>query len=102
MFMCASCSEATPDFVVPTPGTGNGQTNNGGNSNNGNGDGSNDGGQQEQTPATLCKPEFLGQSPMIIAYYTENSSSVPDPACLTHINYAHGRFVDKETGDGGI
>lgn len=39
---------------------------------------------------------------MIIAYYTENSSVIPDPACLTHINYAHGRFVDKETGDGGI
>ena len=98
MLMSVSCTDETPDFVVPGPGTG--QTNNGGNSNNN--DNGNGGGQQEQTPASLCKPEFLGQTPMIIAYYTENSSTVPDPACLTHINYAHGRFVDKETGDGGI
>jgi hypothetical protein len=97
MFMGASCSEKTPNFIVPGPGAGNGQVDNGGNSNNG----GNNGGQQEE-PASLCDPAFLGQTPMIIAYYTENSSSVPDPSGLTHINYAHGRFVDKETGDGGI
>lgn len=100
MFMSAACTDETPNFVVPAPDTGNGQINNGGGSgNNGNGDNS---GQPEVPAASLCDPEFLGQSPMIIAYYTENSSVLPDPACLTHINYAHGRFVNKETGDGGI
>jgi chitinase len=100
MFMSAACTDEPPNFVVPAPDTGNGQTNNGGGSgNNGNGDNS---GQPEVPAASLCDPEFLGQSPMIIAYYTENSLVLPDPACLTHINYAHGRFVNKETGDGGI
>ena len=102
MFMGASCSEKTPDYVVPVPGTGNGQTNNGGNSNNNGNNGGNNGGGQQEESASLCDPAFLGQTPMIIAYYTENSSTVPDPSCLTHINYAHGRFDDKETGDGGI
>lgn len=92
-----SCTDDTPDFVVSAPNSGAGQSGNGGNSD---GDAGNDGQQPESS--SLCDPEFLGQTPMIIAYYTENSSSVPDPACLTHINYAHGRFVDKETGDGGI
>ena len=100
MLMSAACTDETPSFVVPAPNTGNGQTNNGGGSgNNGNGDES---GQPEAPAASLCDPAFLGQTPMIIAYYTENSSVIPDPSCLTHINYAHGRFVDKETGDGGI
>ena len=35
-------------------------------------------------------------------YYTENSSELPDPTLLTHINFAHGRFVDTKTGAGGI
>ena len=100
MLMSAACTDDTPNFVVPAPGTGNNQTNNGGGSgNNGNGDNS---GQPEGPAASLCDPAYLGQAPMIIAYYTENSSAIPDPSCLTHINYAHGRFVDKETGDGGI
>ncbi len=98
VLMIASCTDETPSFVVPGPGAGNGQTDNGG----GSGDSGDNGGQQEVPAASLCDPAFLGQTPMIIAYYTENSSAVPDPACLTHINYAHGRFVDKETGDGGI
>lgn len=98
VLMIASCTDETPSFVVPGPGAGNGQTDNGG----GSGDSGENGGQQEVPAASLCDPAFLGQTPMIIAYYTENSSAVPDPACLTHINYAHGRFVDKETGDGGI
>ena len=95
MLLFVSCSEEEHGFVVPTPGqdTNKENQNNQGNGNN-----------QEQTTFTesLCDPEYLGQSPMIIAYYTENSSVLPDPACLTHINYAHGRFVNKETGDGGI
>lgn len=95
--------DTTPNFVVTPPGTdtgNNGETTDPGEDNNGQNPG--DQGGQEQPEATLCNEEDLGQKPMIIAYYTENSSAIPDPACLTHINYAHGRFVDKETGDGGI
>lgn len=92
-----SCTgDDQPDFVVPAPDPDK--------ENTGNNDGthSGDGGQTDQATASLCNPENLGQTPMIIAYYTENSSKLPDPACLTHINYAHGRFVNKETGEGGI
>lgn len=97
IFLGASCSEDVPGFVVPTPDDNkdNTQTENP----------KPDVGKDdltEESVANLCDEEFLGQKPMIIAYYTENSSALPDPSCLTHINYAHGRFVDKETGDGGI
>lgn len=92
-FVC-SCSDNEQGFVVPYPDKNEEQDNSG---TGGNGDD-----LQDKPAASLCNPEDLGQVPVIIAYYTENSSSLPDPACLTHINYAHGRFVDKETGDGGI
>ena len=52
--------------------------------------------------AKLCREDCLGQKPMVIAYYTENSSEVPDPNYVTHINFAHGRFVNTKTGEGGI
>lgn len=53
--------------------------------------------------AKLCKEEFLGQKPMIVAYLTEyTSASSLDASCVTHINYAHGRFKNPKTGDGGI
>lgn len=51
-------------------------------------------------PGTLCTD--IGQTPIVLAYYTENSSELPDVSLLTHINYAHGRFHDKTAGDGGI
>ena len=92
-----SCSEDAPGFIVPTPDDNKDNTQN---ENPKPDDGKDD--QTDETTANLCGEEYLGQKPMIIAYYTENSSALPDPACLTHINYAHGRFVDKETGDGGI
>lgn len=97
IFLGASCSEDAPGFVVPTPDDNKDNTQTG---NPKPGDGKDD--VTDEPVANLCDEEFLGQKPMIIAYYTENSSALPDPACLTHINYAHGRFVDKETGDGGI
>ena len=53
--------------------------------------------------ARLCKEEYLGQKPMIVAYLTEyTSASSLDASCVTHINYAHGRFKNPKTGDGGI
>lgn len=50
---------------------------------------------------TLTRAARLGQTPMVLAYVTEYSS-LPDATYLTHINYAHGRFVNPSTGDGGI
>lgn len=97
MLSVCSCTEGEPGFVVPVPGTGNN-----GSTNNNQGNGNSSSGETTTPTASLCDPEYLGQTPMIIAYYTENSSVLPDVSCLTHINYAHGRFVDKETGDGGI
>ena len=97
IFLVASCSEYLPGFVVPTPDDNKDNTQT---ENPKPDDGKDD--LTEEPVANLCDEEFLGQKPMIIAYYTENSSALPDPSCLTHINYAHGRFVDKETGDGGI
>ena len=58
------------------------------------------GGGGGTTPGTLCTD--IGQTPVILAYYTENSSDLPDVTLLTHINYAHGRFKNPSTGDGGI
>lgn len=57
---------------------------------------------KEKENASLCKAEYLGQKPMVVAYFTENSSEVPDVNYVTHINYAHGRFKNPKTGDGGI
>lgn len=52
-------------------------------------------------PASHC--EDIGQTPIILAYYTEwNTDRSPDLSLVTHINYAHGRFKNKKTGDGGI
>lgn len=52
--------------------------------------------------SNLCDPEFLGQTPMVLAYFTEYSKEIPDPNLVTHVNYAHGRFKNPKTGDGGI
>ena len=55
------------------------------------------------TPQNHCRDEYLGLRPMVIAYLTEyTSASTLDASCLTHINYAHGRFGNPTTGDGGI
>lgn len=63
-------------------------------------EGGGSGGGGGTTPGTLCTD--IGQTPVILAYYTENSSDLPDVTLLTHINYAHGRFKNPSTGDGGI
>ena len=63
-------------------------------------EGGGSGGGGGTTPGTLCTN--IGQTPVILAYYTENSSALPDVTLLTHINYAHGRFKNPSTGDGGI
>ena len=95
IFLGASCSEDVPGFVVPTPDDNKDNTQT---ENPKPDEGKDD--LTEESVANLCDEEFLGQKPMIIAYYTENSSALPDPSCLTHINYAHGRFVDKDSERG--
>lgn len=53
--------------------------------------------------ANLCMEEYLGQRPVVIAYLTEYTSAASlDATYVTHINYAHGRFKNPSTGDGGI
>ena len=61
----------------------------------------------EPEEGTLCKPEYLGQTPMICCYFTEYTSSsvfptLEDVKCFTHINVGHARFKNPQTGDGGL
>jgi len=82
------CGKEPTGFIIEKPQTGDGTPDNG--------PGTETGTEQ----ATLCTD--IGQTPIVLAYYTENSSTLPDPTLLTHINYAHGRFADPTNGDGGI
>ncbi len=92
----------TPPSTKPNSGD-NGAGNNGGNNNGGNenqGGEGNQGGQQQGTDDTHCVD--IGQTPIVLSYFTEYNESLPDVTLLTHINYAHGRFKNPSTGDGGI
>ena len=80
----------TPPSTKPNSGD-NGAGNNGGNQ---------QGGQQQGTDDTHCVD--IGQTPIVLSYFTEYNESLPDVTLLTHINYAHGRFKNPSTGDGGI
>lgn len=44
----------------------------------------------------------IGQTPIILSYFTEYSETLPEVKMITHLNYAHGRFANPKTGDGGI
>ena len=121
-FLCSgSCSKEPTGYIIPGPNTGNNSSGDKGNntgSNTGDNTGSNTGDNTSgntggntsgntggntggETPAgTLCTD--IGQTPVVVAYYTEYSKDVPDAKLLTHVNYAHGRFVNPKTGDGGI
>ena len=100
LLVCASsCNKApTPDVPPPPPNNENGNNNgnNNGNENENNGNENN----ENTDPGTHCTD--IGQTPIILAYFTEYNERVPDPTLLTHINYAHGRFKNPSTGDGGI
>ena len=67
------------------------------------------------TPDTPSGPETpedprlarLGQTPIVAVYFTEYTKesefpTLEDVKCFTHINIGHARFVNKETGDGGL
>ena len=94
ILLCASsCNKPSDDPIVPPPpAPDNGQTTPGSGEDDGNGG--------QQTAGTLCTD--IGQRPIVLAYYTENSPALPDVTLLTHINYAHGRFADPTNGTGGI
>ena len=100
LFVCTtSCNKApTPDVPPPPPNNENGN-NNGNNNENGN---ENNGNENNENTDTGTHCTDIGQTPIILAYFTEYNERVPDPALLTHINYAHGRFKNPSTGDGGI
>ena len=102
MLAFCACEKPNSGSVdVPPPPVddngGNGGNNNGGNDNNG---GDNNGGSGTETSGTLCTD--IGQTPIVLSYFTEYNEKLPDPTILTHINYAHGRFKNPKTGDGGI
>ena len=88
--------EITPPSTKPTSGNQNGQGNNNG---QGNENGGNNSGGTQPT-GTLCTD--IGQTPIVLAYFTEYTETLPEVTLLTHINYAHGRFKNPKTGDGGI
>ena len=103
-----SCEKPANTFVIPVPpskpntGTGSGS---GSGSGGGSGTGDNNGGSGSSTGSgtgtgTLCTD--IGQTPIVLAYFTEYSETLPEVKLLTHINYAHGRFKNPKTGDGGI
>ena len=87
-----ACSK-DDNLIIPLPPTPSGGTDDPGDDPGGNT-------TDPEEDAVLCTD--IGQTPIVLAYYTENSPALPDVTLLTHINYAHGRFVDKKAGDGGI
>ena len=49
----------------------------------------------------------LGKTPIVAVYFTEYTKesefpTLEDVNCFTHMNIGHARFVNKETGDGGL
>ena len=105
-----SCEKPATNIVIappnthPSTGTGTGNGNGNGNGSGG-GSGDNNGGSGPSTGSgtetgTLCTD--IGQTPIVLAYFTEYTETLPEVKLLTHINYAHGRFKNPKTGDGGI
>ena len=94
-----SCEKPANTLVIPVPpskpntGTGTGPS-------TGSGSGPSTGSGTGTDTGTLCTD--IGQTPIVLAYFTEYTEVLPEVTLLTHINYAHGRFKNPKTGDGGI
>ncbi|MBQ9410401.1 MAG: hypothetical protein IJU21_02205 [Bacteroidales bacterium] len=103
MLHLCSCSKPgnANTLPPPPPATGEDSSSQGG----GDDEGNNEGDNGDIIPpgwdeSTHCSD--IGQTPIILTYFTEYNESVPDVRYLTHINYAHGRFADPANGTGGI
>ena len=90
-----SCDKGGTDVIVPPPPEKKTAVDENQNNNNGNG-----GNGGTTVSGTLCTD--IGQTPIVLTYFTEYNEKLPDPTIVTHINYAHGRFKNPKTGDGGI
>lgn len=105
----SSCEKPATSITIAPPNT-HPSSGSGSGSGNGNGSGSGNGGgsgtgtgtgtDPGTNPGTLCTD--IGQTPIVLAYFTEYTEVLPEVKLLTHINYAHGRFKNPKTGDGGI
>ena len=98
----SSCEKPSGGGIDVPPPPPDKEDNQGGNGNGGDDNtGTNpDTGTGTETSGTLCTD--IGQTPIVLTYFTEYNEELPDPTIITHINYAHGRFVNPSTGDGGI
>ena len=86
VMLSVSCEKPESGLIIPDQGQNVDQ-----------GQGGEDKPQQE---GALCTD--IGQTPIVLCYYTEYSEELPDINLVTHVNYAHGRFKDPANGDGGI
>ena len=102
ILLATSCGKDNTGLVINPPSTkpnsGGSTGGNGGNTGDNNGDNGNTG--NTGATGTLCTD--IGQTPIVLAYFTEYTETLPEVSLLTHINYAHGRFKNPSTGDGGI
>ena len=102
--VACSCGQENPSgYTIPSPPSGGGDNNGGGNG------GGNNGGGNENPPSEDDAERLarLGQTPIVAVYFTEYTTeaefpTLEDVKCFTHINIGHARFVNKETGDGGL
>ena len=97
-----SCTKGTQGMVITPPSTkpDTGGTTGGGSGSGSGGGGTTGSGGGSTDTGTLCTD--IGQTPIVLAYFTEYTETLPEVSLLTHINYAHGRFKNPKTGDGGI
>ena len=102
LLSASTCNKDDNGLVIPPPNPNGGTQNGGGDNGNGNGNGNGDNGSGNEDPGTETHCTDIGQTPIILAYFTEYTEVLPEVTLLTHINYAHGRFKNPTTGDGGI
>lgn len=96
--LCSCTKDDTNKNEIPAPPPVDPNENGNGNgNNNGNNNGNTNTGTDDDTHCT-----DIGQTPIVLAYFTEYTETLPNVELLTHINYAHGRFKNPSTGDGGI
>ncbi|MBO4634259.1 MAG: hypothetical protein J5669_02670 [Bacteroidales bacterium] len=84
--------------IGPPPSGGDSGNNTGDNTGDNSGDNTDPGDNADS--GTHCTD--IGQTPIVLAYFTEYTEALPEVRLLTHINYAHGRFAKPEDGSGGI